>query len=48
MDDKSARGRVPDTQGERNPKAKLTAEQIDAIRHGYSGRHGEKMAIARA
>lgn len=48
MDDKVARGRLPNVRGESNPKAKLTAAEIAAIRAGYTGKYGEKMAIARA
>lgn len=45
--DKVSKGRQPSNAGERNPKAKLTAVDIRAIRRGFTGSHGEKMAIAR-
>ncbi len=47
MRDKVERGRQPDHHGERNPKAKLTAAEVAQIRASYTGRYGEKMAIAR-
>ncbi len=47
MAEMKARGRQPNNRRERNPKAKLTAEQVAEIRKTYTGRYGEKMEIAR-
>lgn len=42
-----ARHRGPDVSGEKNPKAKLTDQQVAEIRDSFTGKHGEKMRIAR-
>lgn len=47
MQDMKERGRAPKNQGELNPNAKLTDDQIREIRENYLGFWGEKMAIAR-
>lgn len=47
MAEMSARGRAADNTRERNPKAKLTAALVAEIRENFTGRYGEKMAIAR-
>jgi hypothetical protein len=48
MRDMAMKRRASPSKGGRNPKARLTAAQVQEIRKSYSGRHGEKSAIARA
>lgn len=45
--DKVRKGRQASHPGERNPKAKLTAADVRNIRQSATGKHGERMAIAR-
>lgn len=47
MADMVAKGRKPSRRGERNGRAKLTQADVDAIRARYTGRFGEKAALAR-
>lgn len=47
MDDARRKGRMASRPGETNPKAKLTADQVAAIRASATGRYGERSAIAR-
>lgn len=48
MRDCVAKGRNRPTQGQRNPRVRLTLDQVQKIRDSYSGIYGEKSAIARA
>lgn len=41
------KGRLPERSGERNGRAKLTAETVATIRRTATGRYGERMQIAR-
>lgn len=47
MADMVRKGRSPVNEGSRNPRAKLSEEQVATIRSSYTGRYGEKSAIAR-
>lgn len=47
MRDAVSRGRMRDRKGEQNGRAKLDVAAVVAIRASVTGRHGERMAIAR-
>lgn len=47
MADAVAKGRFASQAGCLNGRAKLTAAQVDAMRTSYTGRYGEKSALAR-
>ena len=47
MAEKVQRGRCADSRGERNSRARLTAEQVAEIRRRSTGTYGEQSALAR-
>lgn len=47
MADMVRKGRKPSRRGEKNGRAVLSEEDVLAIREGFTGRHGEKAALAR-
>src|SRR5439155_18768711 len=44
--DARIKGRLPAHSGEKNPRARLTWEQVREIRQAYSGKYGEKIRLA--
>lgn len=47
MHDRKTKGRNADHRGTRNPKCKLSDDQVAALRASFTGKHGDKMRIAR-
>lgn len=47
MADAAAKGRMPSKPGARNPNARLSPEDIQEMRCSATGKHGERMAMAR-
>lgn len=45
--DMRAKGRSPKNSGQKNPRSKLTARDVAAIRRAITGRRGERSALAR-
>jgi HNH endonuclease len=47
VDDARRKGRLPDRRGEHNGRARVTADDVAAMRAASTGRHGEVSAFAR-